>query len=219
MSMRRRTRPRRAGAPPALPRAGFARRVPRRRLAHGPRPASRRSGRFRRRGSRSGGRARSKPLRSRAPRRGQAPSGRARDCRSGTRARAARHVEDGRRRAGLDPVDEEGAPARVLAEREQSRVAVVGLAERREERLGRPVALADALGHGAIVAAVGLEEEIAAAAEAATAHAANGEDLEVFVPAEPAAGARVYLCAYRSGEEQTWLALDSQHRPVVDRAL
>jgi len=135
------------------------------------------------------------------------------------RSGPARHVEDGRRRAGLDPVDEEGAPARVLAEREQSRVAVVGLAERREERLGRPVALADALGHGAIVAAVGLEEEIAAAAEAATAHAANGEDLEGVVPAEPAAGARVYLCAYRSGEEQTWLALDSQHRPVVDRAL
>ena len=135
------------------------------------------------------------------------------------RSGPARHVEDGRRRAGLDPVDEEGAPARVLAERKQSRVAVVGLAERREERLGRPVALADALGHGAIVAAVGLEEEIAAAAEAATAHAANGEDLEGVVPAEPAAGARVYLCAYRSGEEQTWLALDSQHRPVVDRAL
>ena len=66
---------------------------------------------------------------------------------------------------------------------------------------------------------MGLEEEIAAAAEAATAHAANGEDLEGVVPAEPAAGARVYLCAYRSGEEQTWLALDSQHRPVVDRAL
>jgi hypothetical protein len=66
---------------------------------------------------------------------------------------------------------------------------------------------------------VGLEEEIAAAAEAATAHAANGEDLEGIVPAEPGAGARVYLCAYRSGEEQTWLALDSQYRPVADRAL
>jgi hypothetical protein len=66
---------------------------------------------------------------------------------------------------------------------------------------------------------VGLEEEIAAAAEAASAHAANGEVLEGVVPAEPGAGARVYLCAYRSGEEQTWLALDSQYRPVADRAL
>jgi hypothetical protein len=66
---------------------------------------------------------------------------------------------------------------------------------------------------------VGLEKEIAAAAEAASAHAANGEKLEGVVPAEPGAGARVYLCAYRSGEEQTWLALDSQYRPVADRAL
>ena len=66
---------------------------------------------------------------------------------------------------------------------------------------------------------MGLEEEIAAAAEAATGHAANGEELEGVVPAEPGAGARVYLCAYRSGEAQTWLALDSQYRPVADRAL
>jgi hypothetical protein len=67
--------------------------------------------------------------------------------------------------------------------------------------------------------AVGLEEEIAAAAEAASAHAADGEQLEGVVPTEPGAGARVYLCAYRSGEAQSWLALDSQNRPVADRAL
>jgi hypothetical protein len=137
----------------------------------------------------------------------------------GYRRGAAGNIEHGGARADLDPVDEEGAPARVLPEGEQPRVVVVGLAERREERLGCLVALADALGHGAIVAAVGLEEEIAAAAEAASAHAANGEELEGVVPAEPGAGARVYLCAYRIGEEQTWLALDSQYRPVADRAL
>ena len=66
---------------------------------------------------------------------------------------------------------------------------------------------------------MGLEEEIAAAAKAALSHAVDGELLEGIVPAEPGGGARVYLCAYRSGEEQTWLALDSQHRPVSDRAL
>jgi len=66
---------------------------------------------------------------------------------------------------------------------------------------------------------VGLEQEIAAAAEAASAHAADGEQLEGVVPAEPGSGARVYLCAYRGGEEQSWLALDAQHRPVADRAL
>ena len=64
-----------------------------------------------------------------------------------------------------------------------------------------------------------LEEEIAAAAEAASAHAADGEELEGVVPAEPGAGVRVYLCAYRSGEGQAWLALDSGYRPVADRAL
>ena len=135
------------------------------------------------------------------------------------RRRSAGDVEDRLVRAGRDPLDKEGAPTRVLSEGEQSRVAVVGLSERRDERLSCPVALADALGHGVIVAAVGLEEEIAAAAEAASAHAANGEELEGVVPAEPGTGARVYLCAYRAGEEQTWLALDSQYRPVADRAL
>ena len=85
--------------------------------------------------------------------------------------------------------------------------------------MGRPVALADALGHGAIVAAVGLEEEIAAAAEAASAHAATGRSSRASSRRSPGRGARVYLCAYRSGEEQTWLALDSQYRPVADRAL
>jgi hypothetical protein len=66
---------------------------------------------------------------------------------------------------------------------------------------------------------VGLEEEIAAAVEAASLHKKEGEELEGVVPAEPGAGARVYLCAYRSGDEQAWLALDAGYRPVADRAL
>jgi len=132
---------------------------------------------------------------------------------------SAGDVQDRGVRPRLDPLDEKGAPARVLPERQEARVPVVGLAERGEERLCGPVTLAEALGHGAIVAAVGLEQEIAAAAEAASAHAADGEQLEGVVPAEPGSGARVYLCAYRGGEEQSWLALDAQHRPVADRAL
>jgi hypothetical protein len=131
----------------------------------------------------------------------------------------AGHVEDGPFRPHRDSLDQKGSPARVLAERQEARIAIVGLAERGEERLCGPVALAEALGHGAIVAAVGLEAEIAAAAEAASAHVADGEELEGVVPAEPASGTRVYLCAYRSGEEQSWLALDAQHRPLADRAL
>jgi hypothetical protein len=131
----------------------------------------------------------------------------------------ASHVEDGRDRWHRDSLDQKGSPARVLAERQEARVAIVGFAERREERSCGPVTLAEALGHGAIVAAVGLEAEIAAAAEAASAHVADGEELEGVVPAEPASGIRVYLCAYTSGEEQSWLALDAQHRPLADRAL
>lgn len=132
---------------------------------------------------------------------------------------AASHVEDHRVRRHRDSLDEKGPPARILAERQEARVAVVCLAERGEERLCGLVALAEALGHGAIVAAVGLEEEIAAAAEAASAHVADGEELEGVVPAEPASGTRVYLCAFRSGETQSWLALDAWHKPLADRAL
>jgi hypothetical protein len=66
---------------------------------------------------------------------------------------------------------------------------------------------------------VSLEEEIAAAVEAATVYAEDGEELLGVVPAEPATGLRVYVCAYGLGEEQRWLALDSANRPVADRAL
>jgi hypothetical protein len=66
---------------------------------------------------------------------------------------------------------------------------------------------------------VSLEDEIAAAAQVAAAHAADGEELEGVIPAEPGRGARVYLCAFRRGEEQSWLALDAQQRPIADRAL
>jgi hypothetical protein len=66
---------------------------------------------------------------------------------------------------------------------------------------------------------VSLEGEIAAALEAAAGHAAEGEEIAGVVPSEPGDGFRVYLCAYRRGAEQTWLALDSDQRPVGDRAL
>lgn len=64
-----------------------------------------------------------------------------------------------------------------------------------------------------------LEDELAAAGEAARAHAADGEEVVAVIPAEPASGARVYLCAYARGDEQTWLAFDAVGRPVADRVL
>ena len=64
-----------------------------------------------------------------------------------------------------------------------------------------------------------LEEEIAAAAEAAAAFTEEGEELLGVVPAEPGRGERVYLCAFGRSDEQTWLALDAASKPVADRAL
>ena len=66
---------------------------------------------------------------------------------------------------------------------------------------------------------MGLEEEISAAAEAGSAHAAGGEQLDAVIPAEPSTGVRVYLCAFKSGDDQSWIALDSDRRPIADRAL
>jgi hypothetical protein len=64
-----------------------------------------------------------------------------------------------------------------------------------------------------------LEEELAAAREAAGAYAADGEELVGVVPTEPEGGARVYLCAYAAGEARSWFALDAAGEPVADRAL
>jgi hypothetical protein len=63
-----------------------------------------------------------------------------------------------------------------------------------------------------------LADDIARVREAAAAHAEAGEELVGVIPAEPLAEERVYLCAYARGEERRWLALDSEARPVADRA-
>jgi hypothetical protein len=64
-----------------------------------------------------------------------------------------------------------------------------------------------------------LDEELAAAGEAARGFVAEGEKLVAVIPTEPGAGARVFLCAYEIGEERSWLALDGSGRPVADRVL
>jgi hypothetical protein len=66
---------------------------------------------------------------------------------------------------------------------------------------------------------VTLEEELSAAGEAAGGQARDGEEVVAIIPTEPGSGARVYLCAYESGGERTWLALDAGLRPVADRIL
>ena len=64
------------------------------------------------------------------------------------RARSGGHVQHARVRPDLEPRDQEATPARVLAEREEPRVAVVGRAEWREElRRNRAARLR---GHGIV---------------------------------------------------------------------
>jgi hypothetical protein len=66
---------------------------------------------------------------------------------------------------------------------------------------------------------VTLEEELAAARAAAEGHIEDGEEIIGVVPAEPGDGERVYLCAYRFGEEERWLAFDPAGSTVTDRGL
>jgi hypothetical protein len=66
---------------------------------------------------------------------------------------------------------------------------------------------------------VDLNDELDAIAETARGHAAVGEELAAVIPAEPAPGLRVYLCAFEVGDERSWLALRADGQPVADRSL
>ena len=64
-----------------------------------------------------------------------------------------------------------------------------------------------------------LDQELRRIAEKAVIYCRDGEELAGIVPAEPGKGGRVYVCAYRDGDETSWLVLDASGRPVEDRAL
>jgi hypothetical protein len=67
---------------------------------------------------------------------------------------------------------------------------------------------------------VELSEQLSWIAEAARGFAEPGEELAAVIPAEPATGVRVYLCAYGDeGEDKSWLALDEEGRPIESRSL
>lgn len=66
---------------------------------------------------------------------------------------------------------------------------------------------------------MGLDDDLRRTAEAAVVYAADGEDLVGIVPAEPANGLRLYVCAYGREDEATWLVLDATGVPVEERAL
>ena len=64
-----------------------------------------------------------------------------------------------------------------------------------------------------------LEQELRKIADAAVTHCAEGEELTGIVPAEPAGGLRVYVCAYRAGDDTSWLVLEADGHAVEDRSL
>jgi hypothetical protein len=67
---------------------------------------------------------------------------------------------------------------------------------------------------------VALSDDLGRIADAAASFADAEEQLAGVIATEPAAGSRVYLCAYeRGGGERSWLALDEAAQPVERRAL
>jgi hypothetical protein len=66
---------------------------------------------------------------------------------------------------------------------------------------------------------VALEKDLRRIAERAAAYAADGEDVAGIVPAEPARGIRLYVCAYGGDDVTSWLVLDATGVPVSDREL
>ena len=65
-----------------------------------------------------------------------------------------------------------------------------------------------------------LERDLEGIAERAATYAGEKETLVGIVPAEPADGIRLYLCAYQwSDGETSWLVLDREGRTVLERSL
>jgi hypothetical protein len=65
---------------------------------------------------------------------------------------------------------------------------------------------------------VGLGEELEAVAARAAEHAGEGESVTAVIPADSSSG-RVYMVAFRQGDEDTsWLLLDAGGEPVLERA-
>jgi hypothetical protein len=66
---------------------------------------------------------------------------------------------------------------------------------------------------------VSLTEELERIAGVARAYKDDGEELAAVIPAEPAQGILVFLCAFSAGEERSWIALRPDGRAVLDRSL
>jgi hypothetical protein len=119
-------------------------------------------------------------------------------------AGAGGDVEDAVGGTNVDARDEEAPPARILAQREQRRVAVVRRSERREERLRVDCASLCRV----------LSDDLERIAGAAAAHG----PVTAVLAAEPAlTAARVYLVSFGEDEAREWLVFDETGRPVDRR--
>jgi hypothetical protein len=63
-----------------------------------------------------------------------------------------------------------------------------------------------------------LGDDLRRIADVVVGYAGPGEEVTAVIPTEPFDGARVYLCAF-AAEATTWLALDGNGAPVLDRRL
>jgi hypothetical protein len=69
-----------------------------------------------------------------------------------------------------------------------------------------------------MLARVGLSDDVRRIADAAEHFAGERERVEAVLPAEPAAGARIYLVAFSAnGAAPSWLAFDGDAEPVTSR--
>jgi hypothetical protein len=64
-----------------------------------------------------------------------------------------------------------------------------------------------------------LDQELRRIAEVGVTYCRDGEELVGIIPAEPSVGVRLYVCAYRDGEETGWLVLNADGSPVEERSL
>jgi len=65
---------------------------------------------------------------------------------------------------------------------------------------------------------VSLTDELERISGLAVEQAAPGDAVAAVIPAEPAPGERVYLCAFDDADRhRSWLALDAEGRPVTSR--
>jgi hypothetical protein len=65
---------------------------------------------------------------------------------------------------------------------------------------------------------VSLSDDLASVAAEAARYAVDGEELGGVIAVETL-GRRVYLCAFTSAAEHSWLALDAESRPITDMRL